>query len=543
MNRKNKGFTLIELLAVIIILAVILVIASTSVLKSKRTAEEKLRYIAAKEIVEMAEAYMAANNISEGESISIREMCKSGYISDEATNPSTGKNIKSCDELEGQTIALIALDEYGGAAEENNYTLKTDGGSIGYYQIGSYVYNGIKPMKGYVKNEPSVNDGKDDDPAVTTTTTTPTTTTTTTTTTTSRQTVQPSGSGTVDVTGIALNKNTINMLYNDSTSKKVTATISPSNATNKSVTWTSSNTRVATVNNSGSITAKGIGEAKITAKTSNGKTASVTVTVKQNVIVVVGASQVTRMASYASSYKKGNNKYSVDEKTLVYSNLGGTGIPWQYEEGTDKNGKPKGLTRTQVILGRYNKTYTKFYVIYPLAGNTIQYFTCKNIVDDSVTINGRGTVKGYVAGYNNAVSKLKNSGYTVTAYVTAMHPVRADDPLKEGSKVVYNNNENACAKGYRSNYKYYVFNETMKYLIKTTKPDYKYISVFEDIMNLKGATVNVNKPSTINPTAFSYRRIVDDNGEFRYTTVDGIHWNARTTRTYLRMILDKVSEL
>ena len=335
------------------------------------------------------------------------------------------------------------------------------------------------------------------------------------------------------------------MLLNSSVkTEEVTATVSPANTTNKSVTWTSSNTRVATVSG-GTITAKGVGKATITAKTSNGKTASVTVTVKQNVIVVVGASQVTRMALYASSYKKGNNKYSVDEKTLVYNNLGGTGIPWQYEEGTDKKGRPKGLTRTQATLGGYNKTYTKFYVIYPLAGNTIQYFTCKNIVDDKVKNNGRGTVKEYVDGYNAAVSNLQ-SGYTVTAYVTAMHPVRADDPLKENSTVVYNNNENACTSKYRSNYKYYVFNETMKYLINDLNPKYKkyeYISVFEDIMNLKGATVNVNKPSTINPTAFSYKKIKDDNGEFRYTTDDGIHWDNRTTRAYLRMILDKVSGL
>ena len=58
----------------------------------------------------------------------------------------------------------------------------------------------------------------------------------------------------------------------------MTATIAPSNATNKTVTWTSSNTSVATVS-SGKVTAVAAGTATITAKSSNGKTATCKVTV------------------------------------------------------------------------------------------------------------------------------------------------------------------------------------------------------------------------------------------------------------------------
>ncbi len=65
----------------------------------------------------------------------------------------------------------------------------------------------------------------------------------------------------------------------------VTATVSPSNATNKSVVFSSSNPFVASVNNSGTVLGISPGTAKITAKTSNGKSASVNITVKAPVIL------------------------------------------------------------------------------------------------------------------------------------------------------------------------------------------------------------------------------------------------------------------
>ena len=58
------------------------------------------------------------------------------------------------------------------------------------------------------------------------------------------------------------------------------ATISPSNASNKTLKWSSSNTKVAKVSSSGKVTAVGAGKARISVKSNNGKTASCDVTVK-----------------------------------------------------------------------------------------------------------------------------------------------------------------------------------------------------------------------------------------------------------------------
>lgn len=60
----------------------------------------------------------------------------------------------------------------------------------------------------------------------------------------------------------------------------ISAKVSPSNATNKKITYKSSNTKVAKVSSSGKITAVKAGKATITATASNGKKATVRITVK-----------------------------------------------------------------------------------------------------------------------------------------------------------------------------------------------------------------------------------------------------------------------
>ena len=80
------------------------------------------------------------------------------------------------------------------------------------------------------------------------------------------------------VTGVSLNKNTLSLFVGGT--EQLTATIEPDNATNKSVTWSSSNADVATVSNQGLVTAKTAGTATITVTTNDGtKTANCTVTV------------------------------------------------------------------------------------------------------------------------------------------------------------------------------------------------------------------------------------------------------------------------
>jgi hypothetical protein len=88
------------------------------------------------------------------------------------------------------------------------------------------------------------------------------------------------GSGTTDVpvTGVSLNQSSISLTVGGS--ETLTATVAPKNATNKAVTWSTSNETKATVAANGKVTAVAVGTAIITVTTKDGRqTDACTVTV------------------------------------------------------------------------------------------------------------------------------------------------------------------------------------------------------------------------------------------------------------------------
>lgn len=82
----------------------------------------------------------------------------------------------------------------------------------------------------------------------------------------------------INVASISLNKNTDSMIVGDTDT--LNATVAPNDANNQAATWTSSDTSIATVDNTGNVTAVNYGTAVITATSVDGnKTANCTVTV------------------------------------------------------------------------------------------------------------------------------------------------------------------------------------------------------------------------------------------------------------------------
>ena len=123
---KHKGFTLIELLAVIVLLSIIMVIVTTNVIKNVSDSKEKAKYIAAKEIVEISEAYFAIN--SNVTSVTIDNL--KDYLESDATNPKTGEN----DLLTNGGNQVICKGDYSSQTEYSNNNEK------GYYFDG-YFYS------------------------------------------------------------------------------------------------------------------------------------------------------------------------------------------------------------------------------------------------------------------------------------------------------------------------------------------------------------------------------------------------------------------
>ncbi len=91
------------------------------------------------------------------------------------------------------------------------------------------------------------------------------------------------------VTGVSLGRTSLTLTEGESS--QLVATVSPSNATNKSVDWSSSNSSVASVASDGTVTAKAAGSATITCTTADGsKKATCTVSVTAATISVTGVS-------------------------------------------------------------------------------------------------------------------------------------------------------------------------------------------------------------------------------------------------------------
>lgn len=138
-------------------------------------------------------------------------------------------------------------------------------------------------------------------------------------------------STTVPVSSVSLNKTSLSLTVGKT--EVLTATLTPTNATNRTVTWSSNNQTVATVNN-GTVTAKTKGTATITVTTADGnKTATCNVTVTESTsttppttnnaptIGVVLVSNETSNGTYTLSYTASDS----DNDTLTHKLKIGTG--------------------------------------------------------------------------------------------------------------------------------------------------------------------------------------------------------------------------
>lgn len=158
---------------------------------------------------------------------------------------------------------------------------------------------------------------------------------------------------TVHVTGVSLNKNSTEISVGGS--ETLVATVSPTNATNKDITWTSSNTGVATVSATGVVTGVATGSTTITVKTDDGNiTATCTVT------VVAAQTQTLTITRSSFATSGGYAWYDWTQATTDLTSISGKGELYTTTTTSMQFNKSKGnkvaaLFNTTAIPGSITK--------------------------------------------------------------------------------------------------------------------------------------------------------------------------------------------
>lgn len=191
----------------------------------------------------------------------------------------------------------------------------------------------------------------------------------------------------IEVTSVSLNKTSLTLEIGEN--ETLTATVMPSNATDKSVTWTSSDQAVATVAN-GKITAVGSGIATITATASNGKTAICTVTVNAAVPKItqvegatIDGTDIFMLVDHMTDSVALLNKVTVSSgRWDLYSDIFGQNrIPTKIAAGS--NGKlQNGDNMFYIMLENENGDLAEVYTltVYRSYAVTVSYYNHKNIL-------------------------------------------------------------------------------------------------------------------------------------------------------------------
>ena len=222
---------------------------------------------------------------------------------------------------------------------------------------------------------------------------------------------------TVDVTGVSLNKTTTTLTVGDT--ETLTATVSPDGATDKTVTWSSSDTDVATVEN-GVVTAVGSGTANITVTATNGtddtsddKTATCAVTVNAAIVtsaVTLNVNGGTINSGNITEYTEGTGATLPTDVTKDghqfggwYDNEGLTGSPVTAISASDTGNKEYWAKWTE------NPSSVSYSVVFKVVNGA---WDDGNTSDKSVTLSGmEGDTLKLSSGQIPAVGTKPNEGY------------------------------------------------------------------------------------------------------------------------------------
>ena len=252
----------------------------------------------------------------------------------------------------------------------------------------------------------------------------------------------------VGVSGITLNKTALNLTIG--ASESLVATISPSNATNKNVEWTSSNTNVATVDTTGKVTGVSSGSATITVKTKDGaKVATCNVTVK-NPVISANENKLIGEDRYKTAIKVSNRGWSKSDNVVIVNSSAIVDALSATPFAKMKNA-PILLTGAENLNNETKKEITRLGAknVYVIGGtgvvskNVVSELKAMNLNVDRISGDTRYTTALEVAKRLGNVSEIAVvNGVTGLADAVSIAPVAADRNMpivlsspNEGTKV------------------------------------------------------------------------------------------------------------
>ena len=154
------------------------------------------------------------------------------------------------------------------------------------------------------------------------------------------------------VTGVSVNPSTASLRVGET--KQLTAAVSPSDALDRSVTWSSSNASVAKVDSAGKVTAVGEGSANITAKTTDGgKTSICKVTVTR--ADISGCTITLSQTSFTYDGKAKQPSVTVKNGSKIL--VSGTDYTVSYKNNTNAGTATVIVTGKGNYIGSISKTF------------------------------------------------------------------------------------------------------------------------------------------------------------------------------------------
>jgi uncharacterized protein YjdB len=254
---------------------------------------------------------------------------------------------------------------------------------------------------------------------------------------------------TVPVTGVTVSPTSASVAVGATTT--LTATVLPTNATNKSVTWTTNNAAVATVNASGVVTGVAAGSATITVRTQDGgftATSAITVT-SSNVPVTgvsvtpmsatIGVGTTRALAATVSPSNATNKNVTWSTNNAAVATVNASGVVSGVSAGTATitvRTQDGGFTATSAITVTSTNVPVTGVTVSPTSASigvgatraltatvSPSNATNKNVTWTTsnaavATVNASGVVTGVAAGSATITVRTQDGGFTATSAIT-----------------------------------------------------------------------------------------------------------------------------